>query len=337
MQPGYERSPFQEGLAALREEPLLLVAELAWRWCFALAAWLTALFAAAMFLDSLPVSSLDRFLLGTLNPALESSALSHILHGALLRYLWIKIIVLAGLTLLWAFAAAVGRAASLRNLVALAGGDDRDEDAGWQLRPMFQLHLLRALWTWTALGCFIASCLFGNLMWQQRHAARAAFFCVFGLALSIVFGVMLNWTFGLAPLFCIRAQVNARDALTLTIDFCAREGGRILGLSVIFLALRFVWFGAMFFLVLAPTALGKHVAIGWQFLLMGILFLIYLAGADALNLARLGAYAALPDIDAQPDPEPTPAHQPWTPETLAPLNPPSAEWDPGTSSFSPSA
>jgi hypothetical protein len=337
MEPGYSRSRFQEGFAALREEPLLLAAELSWRWCFALAAWLIALFAAAMFLDSLPASSLDRFLLGTLNPALESSALSHILHGALLRYIWIKFIVLAGLTLLWAFASAVGRAASLRNLIALAGGEDRDEDAGWQLRPMFQLHLLRALWTWTALGCFLASGLLGNLMWQQRHAARAGFFCVFGLSLSIVFGVMLNWIFGLAPLFCIRAQAKARDAVTITLEFCTRQGGRLFGMTLAFLALRIVWAGSMFFLVLAPTALGKHVALGWQFLVMGILFLIYLAGADALYLARLGAYAVLAEIDAQPDPEPTPAPQPWTPETLAPLNPPSVDWDPGTSTFSPSA
>lgn len=346
MHSGYSRSPLQEGFTALREEPLLLTAELAWRWCFALAAWLIALCAAAMFLDSLPVSSLDRFFLGTMNPALESSALSHILRGALLRYLWIKFIVLAGLTILWAFAAAVGRAASLRNLVALTGGEDRDEDAGWQFRPMFQLHLLRALWTWTALGCFLASGLLGNLMWNQGQAARAAFFCVFGLALSILFGVMLNWTFGLAPLFCIRNHANARDALTLTLDFCTRQGGRLLGLSLVFLALRLVWFGAMFFLVLAPTALGKHVAIGWQFLLMGILFLIYLAGADALILARLGAYAALAGIDAQPDPEPPPepAPQLWTPdlppevartiEPTAPPNPHSVEWDPDPTQFS---
>ncbi len=334
MQPRYSRSPFQEGFSALREELLLLVAELTWRWCFALAAWMIVLLAAALFLDNLKVSPLDRFLLGTMRPALERSALSHVFHGALLRYLWIKFIVLAGITVLWAFAAAAGRAASLRNLVALSGGEDRDEDAGWQFRPMLQLHLLRALWTWTALGCFLASGVLGNLVWQQRHPARAAFFYVFGVSLSVVFGVMLNWIFGLAPLFCIRNQVNARDALTLTVDFCTRQGGRLFGLALAFLALRIIWAGSMFFLVLAPTGLGKHVAIGWQFLLMGILFLIYLAGADALILARLGAYAALADIDAQPEPEP---HLESDPQSAAPINPPLIEWEQGPTGFSPPA
>ena len=337
--PGYARSPFQEGFAALREEPLLLAAELTWRWCFALAAWLLALFAAAVFLDSLKVSVLDRFLLGTLNPVLERSALNHVLQGALLRYLWIKFIVLAGLTVLWALVAAVGRAASVRNLIALSGGDDRDEDAGWQFRPMFQLHLLRVLWNWTALGCFLASILLGNVMSQQRYAARSAFFYVFGVALSIVFGVILNWIFGLAPLFCIRNQVSARDALSLTLDFCTRQGGRLFGLSLAFLALRIVWAASMFFVVLAPANFGKHVALGWVLLMMGTLFLIYLAGADALYLARLGAYAALADIDAQPEPEPmpTPAPQLWAPDTGTTLNPPSLEWNPDPNNLSPSA
>lgn len=315
--PGHPRSPFQEGFTALRDDPLLLAAELTWRWCFTLAAWLLALGATALFLETLKVSALDRFLIGTMKPALEWSALNHILHGALLRALCTKFIVLAGLTVLWSFAAAVGRAASLRTLLALTGGEDRDEDAGWQFLPMFQLHLLRAVWTWIAIGCLAASLLLGTAMQQQQHAARAAFFYVFGIVGSVVFGVMLNWLFGLAPLFCIRNQVTAGDAISLTLNFCSRRGGRLFGLTLGFLALRLVWAGSMFLLLLAPTGLGKHIALGWVLLMMGLLFLIYLAGADALYLARLGAYAALAEIDAQPEPEPAPTPSPepqsWTP------------------------
>jgi hypothetical protein len=337
MQPGHARSPFQEGFAALREEPPLLPAELTWRWCFALAAWLLVLATAALFLDGLKVSQVDRFLLSTLQPTLASTALARILRGTLLRYLWIKFIVVCGLTVLWAFAAAVGRAASLRTLVGLFGGDDSDEDAGWQFRPMFQLHLVRAIWTLTALTCFLVSFVLGHAMATQQRPVRAAFFYVFGIALSLVFGVMLNWIFGLAPLFCIRNQANARDTLVLTLEFCTRQAGRLFGLSLGFLALRLVWAGSMLFLVLAPTGLGKHVAIGWQLLLMASLFLICLAGADALNLARLGAYASLADIDAQSEPEPTAASQPWIPDARAPVIPPSVGWETGPTHLSPPA
>jgi hypothetical protein len=320
---GNLRSPFQEGFAALRSDPLLLLAELTWRWCFALTAWILALAAAALFLDSLLVSALDQFLLATMQPALVSSVLAHVLHGALLRVVWTKVIILAALTLIWSFAAAVGRAASLRNLVAISGGEDRSEDAGWQFRPMFELHLLRALWTWIAVGCFAASILMGTAMQQHQHPARAAFFYVFGIALSMVFGVMLNWLFGLAPLFCIRNQTKAREAVSLALDFCSRQSGRLFGLSLGFLALRGVWAGSMFFLVLAPTSLVRHVAVGWVLLLMGWLTLIYFAGADALYLARLGAYTGLAEIDAQPapEPEPEPAPDP-APQPRAPYLPP---------------
>ena len=313
--PAHPRSPFREGFSALREEPLLLAAELTWRWCFGLAAWLIVLLAATLFLDTLRITALDRFLLGTMSPLLERSAVNHIFHGALLRFVWMKFIVLASLSLLWALAAAVGRAASLRNLLALSSEDDRDEDAGWQFRPMFQLHLVRVLWMWIALGCLTASLLLGHDMMQHGRAARGAFFYVFGFSLSIMFGVMLNSIFALAPLFCIRDQANARDALALTVDFCSRQAGRLMSLSTAFSALRIIWFVAMSFLVLAPLGLGKHVALGWQLVLMGLLLLVYFAGADALYLARLGAYAALAEIDSQPalEPAPAPEPQPWTP------------------------
>ena len=255
-----------------------------------------------------------------MRPTLASTALSHVLHGTLLRYVWTKFIVVVGLTLLWCFAAAAGRTGSLRNLIALFGGDDRFEEAGWQFLPMFTIHLLRAIWTWTAIGCFMGSIFLGTAMLQQQRAARAAFFDVFGIALSLVFGVILNWFFGLAPLFCLREQTSALDAVSLTLDFCSRQGGRLFGLSLGFLGLRLVWAGSMFFLVLAPTSLGKHVAVGWVLLLMYLFALIYFAGADALYVARLGAYAALAEIDAQPAPEPR--LQPETaPEPAPPVDP----------------
>ena len=323
-QPDSVRSPFQEGFAVVREEPLLLAAEWTWRWCFALAAWLLALGAAALFLDSLKLSSGDRFLLSTLRPTLASTALSHILRGSLLRVIWMKFIALAGLTLLWCFAAAVGRAASLRNLIPLFGGDDRAEEAGWQFRPMLKLHCVRALWSWTALGCLVGSIFLGTAMLQQQRAARAAFFFVFGVALSIVFGVVLNWFFGLVPLFCIRNQATARDSVSLTLDFCSRQGGRLFTLSLGFLGLRMVWAGSMLLLVLAPTSLGRHIAVGWVLMMMALLSLVYFAGADALYLARLGAYAALAEIDAQPAPAVGPAAPP---QLTTPY--PSAEGIPG--------
>jgi len=315
MPPVQTRSPFQEGFAAVREEPLLLPAELVWRWSFALVAWLIALYAATTFLDSLGVSAIGRYSVSILRPVVGKLPRPHSFDDVLVRYVWLKFIVLSALTVLWSFAAAVGRAAALRNLVALAGSEDRDEDAGWQFRPMFQLSLMRALWMWIAMGCFVASFLLGHAMMQHGRAARGAFFYVFGVWLSVVFGLMLNWTFGIAPLFCIRNQVNARDALRLTVEFCARQGGRIFCLSAAFFALRLLWAASMLFLVVAPTELAHRIAPGWVLLMIFALFLVYLVGDNALVLARLGAFATLAEIATQPEPQPQPVPppQPWLP------------------------
>jgi hypothetical protein len=173
-------------------------------------------------------------------------------------------------------------------------------------------------------------------MLQQQRPARAAFFYVFGIALSLLFGVVLNWFFGLAPLFCIRDQVSARDAVSLTLDFCSRQAGRLFGLSLGFLALRMVWAFAMFLLVLSPTSLGKHVAVGWILLLMFLLSLIYFAGADALYVARLGAFTALAEFDALPAPEPEPVPFESAPQSGASIELPLGEWEAGHNGFSPS-
>ena len=251
-QPGSLRSPFQEGFAALREEPLLLPAELAWRWCFALAAWMLALGAAALFLDSLKLSPVDRFLLSTLQPTLASiSAVARSARHAValsldqvLRRRWID--------------AACGVSqppwdAPPRSAIwsrCLAATTARKRRAG-SSRPMFAASSASArCGRGPPSDASSASILLGTAMLQQQRAARAAFFYVFGIALSLVFGVVLNWFFGLAPLFCIREQASARDAVSLTLDFCARQGGRLFGLSLGFLALRLVWAGSMFFLVL---------------------------------------------------------------------------------------
>ena len=301
----------------MREEPLLFAAEADVAWCFAIAAWLIVLLAAALVLDR-PQCLRARPL-----PARYHAAGTGAL-GDRPRRSW----RVTALSLDQVFRVTRADGAMVvcrcrrtrriaRSLVSLTGGDDREEDAGWQFRPMLHLHLLQALWTWIAIGCFAASLLLGHEMMASGRTARGAFFYVFGVAFSIIFGVVLNWIFGLAPLFCIRNQVDASEALSLTLDFCTRQGGRLFGLSLAFLALRMVWVGTMFLFVLAPTSLGNRVAVGWILLIMGVMFLIYLAGADALCLARLGAYAALAEIDDQPKPEPesnpSPEPQSWAP------------------------
>lgn len=302
-QTGRGVSPFAQGVAALWREPLLLWAELAWRWCFALAAWASLLYSGAVFLGSLQISGADELRLATLQPDSLATAAKDIFRGSLLRFTWMNAILLCGLTLLWAAAAAAGRIAVGRRLIAMFREDGEDwSDDAWHYRPVFTLMVLRGIWTWAAIGALAGSVLLGTAMLRQQHAARASAFFVFGTALACVFGYMLNWFFGLAPLFCVRNRSSAANALVETAEFCATRGGRVLGVSLAFLFLRLVWMATTFIAFLASVRLFQKIEPGWVMLLLGGIALAYFAGADLLYLARLATYAALAEEEAGPEP-----------------------------------
>ena len=305
-------SPFQDGFAALWHERALLAAELTWRWCFGLSAWILAIVSAALFLDTIKVSPRDELLLGTLQPHLLRGAVRHIFHGTLTRFVLEQAVLLLGLMLLWALAATAGRAATLHRLVAMFSDDAEPEVMRWELGPIFLLNLLRVMWSVIALSAMLISLVAGVVMANNEHVLLAGCLLTFGAALAWAFGVILNWCFGLAPLFCIRNRVGAAEALAQSVDFSSRQAGRVFGLGVGFFALRLVWAGTMFFAVLAPLQLAHHIARGWIALIMAIVALIYFAGADLLYLARLGAYVSLAEDDSHPA---------QTPEQIIPAEP----------------
>ncbi len=331
-QAGSDRSPFRDGFAALWHDPALLAAELAWRWCFGLSAWALVIVSGGLFLDSIKVSPADQFLLGTLQPQLLSGAVQHIFRGSLTRFVLEQSVLLLGITLLWCFAATAGRAATLRRLVAMFSADDEPDPMTWQFVPIFVLHLLRAAWSLIALLVAIACFIIGGVMAQNDRAGLAALFLVFGIGLACWFGGALNWFLGLAPMFCIRNGAAAMDALAQSVGFVSRKGGRLFLLGLGFLLLRLVWLGTMALAVLSPLNLARHLAVGWVLLIMAAIALVYFAGADLLNLARLGAYVSLAEDDAHPVIEPEPIHPPepmFAPEqTNPPDSAPASEQDP---------
>ncbi len=293
-------SPFRDGFAAVWHDPALLAAELTWRWCFGFAAWALAIISGALFLDSLKVSRADEFLLGTFQPQLLSGAVQRVFRGSLTRFVLEQSVLLFGLTLLWCFAATAGRAATLRRLVTMFGADDEPSQPTWQFAPILALNLMRAAWSLIAISVVIACLLIGSVMAARGRAGLAALFLVFGIGLPCWFGGALNWFFGIAPLFCIRNGAPAMNALTQSVDFVSRKGGRLFLLGLGFLLLRLVWFATMMLAIFSSLSLARYIPIGWVLLIGAAIALIYFAGADLLFLARLGAYVSLAEDDARP-------------------------------------
>src|SRR5438309_5994003 len=111
------RSPVHEGFRAVLRAPGVVVAEIAWRWCFGTATLALLAVAAVQFLKSVRVSDADVLALRTGIPWLMANALAHILQGSGARLLRAAAILLPGIVLLWTIAAAVGRAATLKGLL----------------------------------------------------------------------------------------------------------------------------------------------------------------------------------------------------------------------------
>src|SRR5438445_5947855 len=95
------RSPTLEGFRAIFRVPSLGLAEIAWRWSFAVAGGALLIFAAFQFLDTLPVTSGDLALLRTRQPALISRAALHIFHGSAPRAIADAIVTLLFIVIAW--------------------------------------------------------------------------------------------------------------------------------------------------------------------------------------------------------------------------------------------
>lgn len=293
-------TPFRDGFAALGHEPALLAAELAWRWCFGFCALTLGVVSIGLYLDSLRVSKADQFLLGTVQPQLLAEALRHIFRGSLSRFLLEQAVLIFGLTLLWSFASTVGRAATLRRLVAMFSTGDEPESPEWHFRSIFVLQLMRAMWTQIALAVGVALFLYGSVMAADGRAFAAALSISFGVGFAALVGFYLNWYLGIAPLFCIRNGAGARDAVDQALSFSAAHSGRLSLMGVGFFLLRSIWAGAMWLVLMAPLNLAGKIDGRWIGLLMGAVVLVYFAGADLLNLARWGSYVSLTYDEPRP-------------------------------------
>jgi hypothetical protein len=293
-------SPFRDGFAALVHEPVLLPAELVWRWWFGFSALGLGILSIALFLDSIKLTRGDEFLIRTWQPGLLSSALRHSFRGSLGRFVLEQAALVLGMMVLWALAATAGRSETLRRLVAMFSEDDDARPLDWNFGPIFILQLLRVMWLLIAVTVAIGSLLYGVTMAQNDHPMRAALALSFGVGLASFFGIVLNWYFGIAPLFCVRGGADAMDALEQASGFSSRHPGRLFLLGLGFFALRLVWAATMFLAFLSPLNLATHIGPRGILCVMVVVALFYFAGADLLNLARLGAYVSLVEDDARP-------------------------------------
>src|SRR5205823_14214050 len=112
-----QRSPTLEGFRAIFRIPSLGLAEIAWRWSFAVAVGAFLVFGALQFLDTLPVTSSEIALLRTRQPALVARAISHIVHGSAPRAVAAAVVIALCVGIVRICVGSFGRAVGIRALL----------------------------------------------------------------------------------------------------------------------------------------------------------------------------------------------------------------------------
>jgi hypothetical protein len=297
------RSPTLEGFRAIFRRPSFGLAEIAWRWSFGLAATLLLAFSFFTFLDTLPVGKSDLLLLRSRQPLLIFRAMAHIFRGGAFRAVGAGIVLALTLGAAWIVLASLGRAATLKALIAYfresaVFAPDQEEKSSWRLRSLFALNFFRlAVTLAAAMGC-IAAILLGAAASPPTNPSPGVAALIFLTVTMLVWLAWstLNWFLSLAQLFVVADGKDTFGAIAAAIDLCRARPRSIFATGT--------WFGLAHLtaFVLVSSIVGFPLAFAPYLppavVLGGVLLVtvFYFAVADFLYVGRLAAYAAMVEM-----------------------------------------
>ncbi|HEX4714574.1 MAG TPA: hypothetical protein VH164_06570 [Ktedonobacteraceae bacterium] len=310
-----QRSPTLEGFRAIVRQPSFGLAEIAWRWSFGAAAGLLLLFSFFEYLDTLPVSNGDLLLLRTGQPILISRAVLHIFRGSAFRVVETAIVLSLTLGAAWIVVASLGRAATLKALLAhfreVSTSDKEKND--WRLRSLLGLNVFRLGATLAAtIGCLAAFLLAGAASRPTDPAPGSALLIFLTVTMLVWLAwSTLNWVLSLAAIFVVAHGRDEFGAIAATVDLCLSRPGSVFAAGT--------WFGLAHItaFVVASSVLafplGFAAVLPEGVVLGGVLLvtLLYFAVADFLYIGRLAAYVAMVEMPELPvSAEVTPPYPP---------------------------
>jgi hypothetical protein len=307
-------SPTLEGFRATWRRPSLALAEIAWRWSMGATTCALLLFGFFEYLRTLPVTNGDLLFLRTKQPVLIGKAISHILRGSLDRAALAGLLAALALCFAWIVAASVGRDLTLRALLEYfasrrngagnfpsedEGAHPQDRAASTQpLRVLFGLNFFRVAVVLAAVLAFEGAAILARFASSPEHSRPGLVFLLF-LPLAGLISMAawsLNWLLSLAAIFAVRDREDTLGSLSSALGLCRERFGAIVAVSSWSSVAHLVAFSGMMTAVSFP--LGLAPLIKARLLIAGVIlvFLIYLAIADWLYVARLAGYVCIAEM-----------------------------------------
>ncbi len=268
----------------MRRQPALVLAEITWRWCFALAAALLAAVSLLEYLNSIPVSWRERMLAESGEPLLVLAAVAHALRGSALRLVAGVIVAGTAATVLWMLCAAVGRLTILKALLPQARGGG--------FRSLFGLNFLRAGLALAAVLAVSGALILAGFAGPAGDAAPSLVLAAILISGIWLVWALLNWLLSVAAIFVVRDRLDTFGAIGAVVNLVRSTFGDVVLTSLPFLLLHYLALGAAIASGVLIFDLMTRVspAAGWALLAIAAGYFAY---ADFLYITRLAAYVAL--------------------------------------------
>ena len=310
----------RSGLRAVRETPALAVAEIAWRWTFGLVAWIVVVLTVRTIMAGVDVSAVETAFARSSDAFLIADTIARVIVQVLPRFIQALVIVIPVLALVWIAAATLGRAATVRTLVAAGRNAGFQPAEGSPARAVFArdgvlvpptsrrllvsltvVHSLRALVTIATFLAFFGTVFFvsSNASLDPQSGAAPLLllaWMLLALLLCLLWGVV-NWFLALAPIFCVPENTGAWRAIGDSLAFFRNRSREYLAIASAYGLFRLA---AMVVAILAGLVVVTAGSVRAALVLSIVVALVYFAVADVLYIARLASYVVLSEA---PPPE----------------------------------
>ena len=267
-----------------------MLAEIAWRWIFGLAAWALVVASLCAYLDSLPAGDLGlygntRWLLAAAGRILQHSP----------RLVAAAALVVPAVFLLWIAAVTIGRAATLKALLRL--------ETRIAFSPQLGLNFLRATASLAALIAYLGAAILAGRLATGRYQVRPGVFFLVFIVLAVAIAMVrsrLNWFLCLAAIPAARDGADTFPAISAALGLFRRHAGRFVVAEAVFGTIHTVIFAFYTVICMLIFSLAGKVPLAATLFLLTAIMLTYFAAVDFLYIARLAAYTAIDEDDRTP-------------------------------------
>lgn len=285
----------RESLLYVLRNPALIVAELAWRWAFAMGAIGILLSYSSILRDAISLSAAEQNALFSGNPVTMVAVGSSVLIGAMPYLIRVLVGAAPKIALLWWLCATVGRAPILRH--AMFATMRKPAASGRKLvAGMAVVHFVRVIVLLIVLIAYLAGGRASGLVMGRPEDPNiilmvVVFTAVF--AMGAVVWALANLVASNGALFVAAGESGGLDAIVLGLQFTVREYRRLWALAAVNASLRTLAGVVITIAGLLVVALAKFVPTAVIVGLLVVLTVAYCVLSDVLLLARSVAYLQL--------------------------------------------